>query len=82
MAHEIGALPPLPPDRSRALRRRPTLSHDDRRVAHHFNGYVDPERTQTANMHIVAGRWASLLGDPNAAVVFKRADVVRFPATR
>jgi hypothetical protein len=68
-----------PPDRPRALRLRSTLGHDDRRVAHHLGGYVDPERVRVANQYIAAGRWASLFGSLDACPLWMPAEIIAFP---
>ena len=70
--------PVLLPRRLRHVAPRPTLSHDDRRLAHHCVGQVDPERVRMANLHIGLWLWMGVCGDPNAAPIQVEADVIKF----
>jgi hypothetical protein len=61
-------VPPLPLERPRRQVQRFTLSHDQRRVAAHYFGYVDPARLAYAQLSIGAacGPWSGVLGNPFA----------------
>jgi hypothetical protein len=71
--------------RRRASRtaRRPTLFHDDRRVAAHRFWPLDRERVWLANRAIGWPWWAGLFGDPRAALsYYVPSNIVRFPERR
>jgi hypothetical protein len=75
----------LPLERPRRQVQRFTLSHDQRRVAAHYFGYVDPARLAYAQLSIGAacGPWSGVLGNPFAilhSMFWPPARILKFPA--
>ncbi len=67
--------------------RRPTPSHNDRRLMLHCFGFVDPKRIADANAQVGNASWlhpfASICGDLNAALHYMpryTARILKFPA--
>ncbi len=78
-------VPPLPLERPRRQVQRFTLSHDQRRVAAHYFGYVDPARLAYAQLSIGAacGQWSGVLANPFAilhSMFWPPARILKFPA--
>jgi hypothetical protein len=62
-----------------------TLSHDQRRIAAHHFGHIDPQRLEYARLSIgyASGSWAGILGTPFAilhSMFCPSARIFKFPA--
>jgi hypothetical protein len=76
----------LPLARPRRNRWRRLLTHDRRRLMHHYVGCCDFERLWRANIAIGNARWlhvfADVMGDPHYGLPRETAHVIAFPERR